>query len=55
MSARILYISSEVAMKDKQSLKRQKLPRNPHLHYFVVVLSCWAVAGMAMYAIWRSR
>ncbi len=55
MSARILYISREVALADKQSLKRQKLPRNPYPGYLLIVVSCWAVAGMAMYAIWRAR
>jgi hypothetical protein len=51
MSARILYITTEVAMKDKASLKHQKVP-NPYLPKIAWLLA--GIGSIAVWAFWRS-
>ncbi len=54
MSARILYISQDVAMKDKASLRHQRVGK-PYLRYLVVAIGFWTVAVLGIYEIARGK
>ncbi len=54
MSARVIYISQEVALRDKASLRHQRVGK-PYLRYLVVAIGFWTVAVLGIYEFWRDK